>query len=444
MTIYILILALGLRLVLLNQSLWLDEAIEALALMGKKGPLLHYALGDYQPPLYHFIGYFFTHLFGYSEIALRLPSLICGLLTVYFVIKIGELFASRRAGIIAGLLAATNPLLIYYSQEGRTYAMTAFFVTASFYYFFQLLKTKKTLHYALYTSFTVLFLWTSYLSWLVFLFQGIVVISKKRFDILWFQLFSGLTLMAWLPSFFSSLAIGQSTRTNAPLWGVVVGGLTWKSLPLTWVKFVLGRITFTNKILYGAIVASVAALHLFILAFVRSKRNLVLWGWLLLPIVLGIVIASILPVYQYFRVLFVLPSYLVLLALGLNKFKNPWLTYLVLALQLSALAIFWFTPSLHREDWRTLTADILKDPTSSIAMPSRAQDAPLRYYGLTQPIIEPSHEPVVGSKIYYIRYAEELFDTGKKGQTNLISAGYTITSQRTYPGLAVDIYENHN
>ena len=104
----ILLIALILRLVLINQSLWLDESIEALALMGRMGPLLQYALADFQPPLYHFIGYFFTQLFGYSEIALRLPSLLSGLFTVYFVIKLGELLGGKKLGIVAGLLAATT------------------------------------------------------------------------------------------------------------------------------------------------------------------------------------------------------------------------------------------------------------------------------------------------------------------------------------------------
>lgn len=440
--VFVLVIAVILRLVFLNQSLWLDEAIEALALMGKKGPLLQYALGDYQPPLYHFIGYAFTHVFGYSEVILRLPSLLSGILTVYFVFKIAEVLAGRRVGVIAGLLAATNPLLIYYSQEGRTYAMTTFFVSASFYYFFLLLKNKNSpkLTSILYLLTTMAFLWTSYLSWFALLFQGIYVLSKKRFDLLGVQIISGLTLLAWLPSFVSSLAIGQSTRANAPLWGVVVGGLTWKSLPLTWVKFVLGRITFTNKILYGAIVSICALVHLFILSRVTSKKNLLLWGWLLVPAILGIFVAAFLPIYQYFRVLFVLPAYLILLSLGLTKFKTPLMTYTTIFAQLLFLAVFWFSPGLHREDWRSLTSHIQTDQSAAIAMPSRAQDAPLRYYGLTRPIIEPSHEAVVGSKIYYIRYAEELFDTGKKGQANLLSSGYTITSQEYYPGIQMDIY----
>ncbi len=440
----ILLLATALRLILLNQSLWLDEAIEALALIGKQGPLLHYALADFQPPLYHFIGYAVTHLLGYSEIVLRLPSLVSGILTVLFVMKIGEYLGSKRVGMIAGLLAATNPLLIYYSQEGRTYAMTTFFVTASFYYFLRLLKQKSRANYVLYSIFTVLFLWTSYLSWFVFLVQGGYALYRKRFDIFTCQVAVGLTLLAWLPSFVRSLGIGQSTRTSSPAWGIVVGGLTWKSFPLTWVKFVLGRISFTNKWLYAAIVALIAVVHAWTLKEVKIKNHALLLWWIGIPVGLGIIIASILPIYQYFRVLFVLPAYLILIALGLTEKRRQSYVALIVAFQMCALMVFWFSPQYQREDWRSLAHDLQADPGATIAMPSRAQDAPLLYYGVTRPIIEPAHETVSGEKVYYIRYVEDLFDVGKVGQAHLAAAGYTITSQKDYPGIQVDIYENRH
>lgn len=438
---FVLSLALILRLIFINQSLWLDEAIEALALMGKQGALFTYALGDYQPPLYHLIGYVFTHLLGFSEIALRLPSLISGLLTVYFVVKIGEYIGSKKIGIIAGLLTATNPLLIYYSQEGRTYAMTTFFVTASFYYFIQLLKSKNTRSYILYSIFTILFLWTSYLSWFFLLAQGCYVLWIKRYDILGIQIVASLTLLAWLPSFVSSLAIGQSTRGNSPQWGLVVGGLTWKSLPLTWVKFAIGRIGFDNKMFYGGVVAIIGLFHFLVLKLVSLKKYLPLLIWLVPPVILGIATASILPVYQYFRVLFVLPAYLLLLALGSQHLSTKLVSFLVV-IQFVCLSYFWFTPRYHREDWRSLVRDL--PATAIVAMPSRTQGAPLLYYGWDQQIIEPSHEELVGKKIYYIRYVEDLFDTRMLGQANFASSGYTITSKRVYPGIQLDIYENSN
>lgn len=437
---YILGLSAILRLVLLNQSLWLDESIEALALMGKMGPLLQYALADYQPPLYHFIGYAFTHLFGYSEIVLRLPSLISGLLTVYFVVKIGELIGSKKVGVLAGVLAATNPLLIYYSQEGRTYAMTTFFVTSSFYYFIDLSKHRSTRSYILYTIFTIFFLWTSYLSWFVLLAQGIYMLWKKRYDILVLQIGSTLTLLAWIPSFISSISIGQSTRGVSPEWGAVVGGLSWKSLPLTWVKFVIGRISFDNKLLYGAIVMAIGVVQLYTLKFVNFKKYHLFLVWLIPPIILGLFTASILPVYSYFRVLFVLPAYLILLAIGLSQANRHWLSVTLVAMQVLALGYFWVSPRYHREDWRSLTAQLPEG--ALVAMPSRAQSAPLLYYGLTTAIIEPSHEVLSGDKIYYIKYVEDLFDTGRLGQTNFVKSGYTITKQIVYSGIQVDIYEN--
>ena len=437
---WIMAIALLLRLIFIGQSLWLDEAIEALALMGKQGPLLTYALGDYQPPLYHFIGYLFTHLFGYSELVLRLPSLISGILTVYFLIKIGEYLASKQVGLVAGILAATNPLLIYYSVEGRTYAMTTFFVTASFYYFLRLLKTKNLKFSVLYSLFTILFIWTSYLSWFVLLVQGLYVLYKKRYDIFILQVGSALTLLAWVPSFLSSLRIGQSTMGGSPEWGKVVGGLNWKSLPLTWVKFVIGRIGFDNKILYALIVSFIALLHLSALRLLNFKKHHLLLLWLIAPVILGLFTATILPVYSYFRVLFVLPAYLLLLSLAISESKSKLIFPLIITVQLLAVAYYGFSPRYHHEDWRTLVKDL--PATAQLAIPSRAQQAPLLYYGWQSPIIEPNHESLVGSKIYYVRYAEDIFDSARLGQANFRDSGYTITSQQVYPGIQVDIYEN--
>ncbi len=437
---YILALALFLRLVLINQSLWLDEAIQALALMGRMGPLLSYALADYQPPLYHFLGYATTQLFGYSELVLRLPSLLAGVLTVYFVAKIGELVGSRKVGLIAGLLAATNPLLIYYSQEGRTYALTAFLVTASFYYFIQLVKDKNASKLASisYLLFTTAFLWTSYLSWFALLAQGIYVIWQKRSDLLTIQIGSALTLLFWLPSFIASLDIGRSTMTSSPEWSQVVGGLTWKSLPLTWVKFNIGRIGFDNKWLYAALVAVMAVLHLHILRRLNYKKYLILLMWAVFPVILGLITAGVIPVYSYFRVLFVLPAYLLLLAIGSEHASTKFASMLVV-IQLVCLVIFWFSPRYHREDWRALVQDL--PVGASLAMPSRAQSAPLLYYSITRPIIEPSHEDLSGARVYYIRYAEDLFDVHRLGRANFERSGYTISKQQVYSGIQVDIYE---
>lgn len=438
---YLLALALCLRLVLINQSLWLDEAIEAIALQGYFGPLLSYSLSDFQPPLYHFILKLWTNLAGYSEIALRTPSLLAGIFTVYFVAKIGELIGDKRVGIIAGLLVATNPLLIYYSQEGRTYVLTTFFVTASFYYFIQLIKVKNTpkqvsLFYLLSTT---AFIWTSYLSWFVLLTQGVYALYKKRGDIFLYQVIAAVTLIVWLPFFLNSLSIGMTDATNVPGWGKVVGGTSLKALALTWVKTNIGRISFSDKYLYGAIVGVLAALHTYILTRVDYKKIVILMTWIAIPITLGSLISLFVPAYSYTRVLFIVPSYLLILALGLSRFKSSLPTIILVTCQLLAVIYFYLSPQYHREDWRSLTT-YLNTQYGTVVMPSLKQDAPFIYYGLNLPLKVATDASISEPSIYYVRYVEEAFDPGSLGKSHLSSLGYTISSQRAYPGIALDIY----
>jgi hypothetical protein len=153
---------------------------------------------------------------------------------------------------------------------------------------------------------------------------------------------------------------------------------------------------------------------------------------------LGLITAGVLPVYSYFRVLFVLPAYLLLLAIGSEHASTKFASMLVV-IQLVCLVIFWFSPRYHREDWRALVQDL--PVGASLAMPSRAQNAPLLYYGWQSRITEPSHEDLSGARVYYIRYAEDLFDVHRLGRANFERSGYTISKQQVYSGIQVDIYE---
>jgi hypothetical protein len=184
-------------------------------------------------------------------------------------------------------------------------------------------------------------------------------------------------------------------------------------------------------------VTGLGLLHLSILKHFDVRKNNLLLLWLIPPVLLGLLTALVLPVYSYFRLLFVLPAYLLMLSTATVKWSK-----VVVVSNILFLAIFWLSPKYHKEDWRTLTRSL--DTHSIVAMPSRAQAAPLLYYGWDKPILEPSHESLSGEKIAYIRYVEDLFDTQKLGQANFAASGYTISSQKVYPGIQVDLYENSN
>jgi uncharacterized membrane protein len=437
----ILLLALALRLPHMTSSLWLDESIQALALMGKMGPLLEYALADFQPPLYHFILSAWTSLAGFSEFALRTPSLLAGLGTVYFATRLGEIISNKKVGATLGLLVATNPLLIYYSAEGRTYMMTTFFVTASFYYLFSLLKSKKSsphlpIYYSLYT---ILALWSSYLAWIIIFLQLAYLVSQKKWQLVRLTSLAFLSLVPWIPSFIGSLGIGLSTMNNSPEWGRVVGGISAKAIALTWVKSAIGRISFVSQYLYAGITIFLAGLHALILRRVKGKFTL-----LILSIIGTILIASLIslvvPVYAYFRLLFLTPLFLTLLALGLTKLPRS-VTTLVILLNLAFIFVFYLSPTFHHEEWRTLTHD-LNSQEGVVAMPSLAQNAPLIYYQLALPLTEIKNgETLITPTLHYIRYVEDLFDPHLRGKASLNNQGYSRVDTQYYSGIVLEKYE---
>jgi 4-amino-4-deoxy-L-arabinose transferase-like glycosyltransferase len=75
------------------------------------------------PPLYYVLAWPWAKAFGTGEVGLRAFSALCGTATVPVAYAAGAALASRRAGLIAALLVATSPLLVWYSQEARAYAL---------------------------------------------------------------------------------------------------------------------------------------------------------------------------------------------------------------------------------------------------------------------------------------------------------------------------------
>jgi mannosyltransferase len=448
----IMLLAALVRSIGIGQSLWLDEAIEALALRGHYGALAGYAVSDFQPPLYHYLLSGWTALAGYGEIALRLPSYVASLGTVIYLYLLGKHIGGTRTGLWAALLAALNPLLVYYATEGRTYALTTFLVAASMYYLLKTLHTQKySLFSIFYFLFTLLYLWTSYLTWFLWVGIALYLGYTKRFRLLGLHLLAALTLVAWIPSFLTSFQLGTRDAIATPGWGRVVGGASLKALALTWVKFSLGRISFAATWLYGLVVGATALLHLSLIRATRRKVQsldrdqlwlYVIWG--VVPVVLGLGISLFVPVYSYTRVLFVLPAYILVLALGLSTTSSRAIRFAILAIQCLALGYYWLTPRFHKEDWRALTHDILTYASREVVLPSTRQDPALVYYLPSEKIRATSEALGEVKTILHIAYVEDAFDPGRRGRTHLSELGYTLTAQKVYPGLQLDIYTRVN
>lgn len=80
-------------------------------------------LSDSSPPLYYLLLHLWGRLWGTSDVALRLFSIMCSLACVPLIIAIGYEVESKKSGWIAAVLFVMAPVAVYYSSEGRMYSL---------------------------------------------------------------------------------------------------------------------------------------------------------------------------------------------------------------------------------------------------------------------------------------------------------------------------------
>ncbi|HEX6455686.1 MAG TPA: glycosyltransferase family 39 protein [Solirubrobacterales bacterium] len=86
------------------------------------------------PPLYYALAWVWTQITGTAPWGLRSLSALAGVLTIPVAYLIGRELRGRRTGLVAAALVAVNPMLLWYSQEARAYALLALFCALSLYY----------------------------------------------------------------------------------------------------------------------------------------------------------------------------------------------------------------------------------------------------------------------------------------------------------------------
>ncbi|HEV7774162.1 MAG TPA: glycosyltransferase family 39 protein [Conexibacter sp.] len=91
------------------------------------------------PPLYYALAWLWTQVTGTGEAGLRSVSAMAGVATVPVAYLLGAELSSRRAGIAAAALVAVNPMLVWYSQEARGYALFVLLTALSLLYFLRAL-----------------------------------------------------------------------------------------------------------------------------------------------------------------------------------------------------------------------------------------------------------------------------------------------------------------
>ena len=106
-----------------GQSLWADEGNSVALARRGFAEIAQRTAFDIHPPFYYWLLKLWIVVFGDSEIGLRSLSVVLGLGLVYLIGVLGTRFFGPGVGLTAAFIAAVSPLQIYYSQEARMYML---------------------------------------------------------------------------------------------------------------------------------------------------------------------------------------------------------------------------------------------------------------------------------------------------------------------------------
>lgn len=451
----IIILGFVLRVFNINQSLWLDEATSVMAAKNFSFVeiITKFSPGDFHPPLYYLLLKVWGSIFGWSEIAVRSMSVLFGMGTIGLIYKIGSKLINEKVGLIGALLLSIAPLHVYYSQEARMYVPETFFVTLFVWYVLQIFEFGKNKWIALTIS-ALAILYIDYLPYLIFPAILIYLLTHKKEEVknhksklVKVGSFMFLAAVLWFPIFISQIKTAMLAKTNASAWIEILGGTSLKQIILIPIKFLIGRISFYNKVFYAGFILSAVLVYVlpFISSIKKKKEIDIIWLWFLVPILVTIILGFQLSVLSYFRLIFVLPAFYLLVSYGLTLIRNKEIARLLLILMvfinLISIGIYHFKDRFKREDWKSAVSYVEKNSQGQKAVSifvTKNQRDPYLYY--SQNVLSASGRDFDNNmydKVWLFRYVQPIFDPTDSTRKKIELLGFKKVDEKDFNGVTV-------
>lgn len=320
--------------------------------------------------------HFWTKLFGVNEIALRLLSVLFGLLSVPTIYLAGKKFFNSRVGLMSAFLLSISVYLIENAQLIRAYSIFLFFSILSIYFFGRYIKEFKKRDLLFFTIVSIINFYThffaSFLLDIQILFFFVFIKGRKKeflasvLSILLFA-FPVLLRMKWAFIFNQSSAGPNQCHLLAFFNSMHYNIIHTSLIVFLFILFVIGlrRSYKTNKT-----ITILAAMTFFI------------------PLITAVLI-SCLNLFKVKHYLFALPLFIILVSNGLFKIKRNIRTILlVLLILLSVFALADYYKRPYGPDWKSAFAYINKNSEAGdIATVSWYAERPASYYSETKGIV---------------------------------------------------------
>lgn len=339
------------------------------------------------PPLYYALAWFWTQVTGTGEWGLRSLSALAGVATIPVAYFIGRELRGRRAGLLGAALVAVNPMLLWYSQEARAYALLGLFCALSLLYCVRALQGEERRDLTLWGVFSALALATHYFAVFPLAAEVLLLLRRRGRAAL-----SGLWILALAALALAPLAYHQMSYGHAEWIGKFSLGHRLGETAITFVVGETGDIIGRVEQPEPALIPLALVLAAFALLALRGSRDERRAGFVPLAVgatALGIplflAIASTSKDYVLARNL--LPALVPLLvavavALTVGRARRLGTVAAAVLLAYSFAFCVWASvePDLQRPDWEAV-ADRLGEPEGPRATVTWViGEAPLRYY----------------------------------------------------------------
>ncbi len=200
-----------------DHSIWYDEAFTVQIARSSWGHLLPTIRStDMHPPLYYLIMKTWVGLAGTSEAAIRLPSVVFGIVSVVLTYCLGRRLLSERVGLVAGALLAVSPFSIMASQDARMYALLSVLVLSATLALLIAVERESVPAWSWYAILIAATIYTHYLALFTFAAHGLWILIWHRPVTRSFLISLGCATLAyllWIPSIAH-----QITQTRIAGW----------------------------------------------------------------------------------------------------------------------------------------------------------------------------------------------------------------------------------
>ncbi|MGO4186983.1 glycosyltransferase family 39 protein [Pseudarthrobacter sp. TAF60_1] len=191
-------------------SFWTDEAA-TLSAVRRSLPDLTSMLGniDAVHGAYYFLMFGWTSIFGFSELAVRFPSLIAIAISASVMVELGRKISGVQFGLIAAALLVILPRTQYAATDGRSYALTVLGAVVSTYVLVSIRENATWAKWAVYSLAGALTVAVSFYTVLLLAAHALTVLLDPKLRLAWRGLVSASA--SWLvPAvYFGSAAIRQ-------------------------------------------------------------------------------------------------------------------------------------------------------------------------------------------------------------------------------------------